>query len=235
MKIALITGGSKGIGLAVAQKLQKSGYTPVINYFHDDLTAEKVKKEYGFDTIKCDVSKMEDVRNMVSSVVKKYGKIDVLVNSAGVAIKQKLLIDVNSEELLRCVNINLLGTIFTCQAVLPYMIEKRSGAIVNISSVYGDEGGSCEAVYSASKGGINAFTKALSKEVGSANIRVNAVAPGFIDTAMNAHLSKEDVDDFCAELSLNRVGTPEEVADAVYFLINNTYVTGVILPVDGGK
>lgn len=235
MKIALITGGSKGIGLAVAKKLQKSGYTPVINYFHDDLTAEKAKKEYGFDTIKCDVSKMEDVQDMVLSVVKKYGKIDVLVNSAGVAIKQKLLIDATNDEITRCLNINLLGTIFTCQTVLPYMIEKRSGVIVNVSSIYGSSGGSCEAVYSASKGGVNAFTKALSKEVGSANIRVNAVAPGFIDTAMNAHLSKEDVDAFCEDLSLQRVGSPEEVADAVYFLINNTYVTGVILPVDGGK
>lgn len=234
MKVALITGGSKGIGLAVAKKLQKSGYTPVINYFSDDITAEKVKNEYGFDVIKCDVSIEAEVKNMVFAVVKKYGRIDVLVNSAGIALKQKLLIDVSLSEMQRCLDVNLLGTILVCKAVLPYMIAEESGVIVNVSSFYGEKGGSCEAVYSATKGGINAFTKSLAKEVCDGNIRVNAVAPGFIDTQMNAHFSKEEKEAFFGDLLVKRGGSPEEVADAVLFLINNSYVTGVILPVDGG-
>lgn len=234
MKVALITGGSKGIGLAVAKKLQKSGYTPVINYFSDDITAEKVKTEYGFDVIKCDVSVEAEVKDMVLSVVKKYGRIDVLVNSAGIALKQKLLIDVSSSEIRRCLDVNLLGTILVCKAVLPYMIEKESGVIINLSSFYGEKGGSCEAVYSATKGGVNAFTKSLAKEVCDGNIRVNAVAPGFIDTQMNAHFSEEEKEAFFGDLLVKRGGSPEEVADAVLFLINNSYVTGVILPVDGG-
>lgn len=234
MKIALITGGTKGIGLAVAKNLEKSGYTPVINYFHDEDRALKVQKEYGFDVIRFDVSDEAAVNNAVKSVIKKYGKIDVLVNSAGIALKQKLLIDENLSEIQRCLNVNLLGTVLVSKAVLPYMIEKRFGVIVNLSSIYGETGGCCEAIYSATKGGINAFTKALSKEVGDANIRVNAVAPGFIDTEMNAHISDAEKEDFCKDLSVKRVGSPEEVASAVRFLIDNAYLSGVILPVDGG-
>lgn len=234
MKIALITGGTKGIGLEVAKKLQKSGYTPVINYFSDDERAKKVQNECGFETYKCDVSVESEVAKMVDYLLNKYGKIDVLVNSAGIALKQKVLFDVDFNEMQRCIAVNLTGTILVSKKVASGMVSRGGGAIVNISSVYGETGASCEAVYSATKGGINAFTKALSKELGGANVRVNAVAPGFIDTEMNGHISKSDRVDFCDGLSVKRIGTPQDVASAVAFLIENTYVTGAIIPVDGG-
>lgn len=234
MKVALVTGGTKGIGLAVAKKLQKSGYTPVINYFSDDVTAKKVENDYGIKAYKADVSDEKAVNKMVSDIISRYGKIDVLVNSAGIALKQKTLLDVDYEEMQRCISVNLAGTILTTKAVLTGMISSGGGVIVNVSSVYGNTGGSCEAVYSATKGGINAFTKAIAKEFSSANIRVNAVAPGFIDTEMNVHISAEDKNAFCEDLLVKRIGTPEDVASAVYFLIENTYISGTVLSVDGG-
>lgn len=234
MKIALVTGGNKGIGLEIAKKLKKLGYKPVINYFSDDVAAKKACEEFDFCSVKADVSKEEEVNKMVSFIIEKFGKIDLLVNCAGIALKQKVLLDVSYEEALRVVNVNLMGTILVSKAVLENMIANRSGIIVNISSVYGEKGGSCEAVYSATKGGINAFTKALSKEVADVNIRVNAVAPGFIDTDMNAHITKEERESFCKELPLKRIGTTEDVANAVCFLVKNTYLTGAIIPVDGG-
>lgn len=234
MKIAFITGGTKGIGLAVAKKLQKSGYTPVINYFSDDNTAKKVETEYGFITVKADVSDEKAVTAAVDGVIKKFGKIDVLINSAGIAPRQSVLLDVKGEEISRTVNVNLLGAMYTTKAVFKYMLERRSGVVVNISSVYGERCGACEAVYSATKGGINAFTRAFAIEAASANVRVNAVAPGFIDTDMNAHITEAERKSFCDELLLGRIGTPDDVADAVCFLVNATYVTGAIIPVDGG-
>ncbi len=234
MKVALITGGTKGIGLAVAKKLQKSGYMPVINYFSDDVAAKKAENDYGIKTYKADVSDEKAVNKMVSDILRRYGKIDVLVNSAGIALKQKTLLDVDYEEMQRCISVNLTGTILTTKAVLLGMISSGGGVIVNVSSVYGNTGGSCEAVYSATKGGINAFTKAIAKEFSSANVRVNAVAPGFIDTEMNAHISAEDKKAFCEDLLVKRIGAPEDVADAVCFLIENTYISGTVLSVDGG-
>lgn len=234
MKIALVTGGNKGIGLEVAINLQKLGYKSVINYFSDDTAAKKAREEYGFYAVKCDVSVESEVKKMVSEVIEKFGKIDVLVNCAGIALKQKILLDVECSEMTRTIGVNLLGTILTSKAVLENMIKNRSGVIINISSVYGEKGGSCEVVYSATKGGINAFTKALSKEVSGANIRVNAVAPGFIDTQMNAHISDEERREFCEEVPAHRIGTVKDVASAVCFLVENTYITGAIIPVDGG-
>ncbi len=234
MKIAFITGGTKGIGLAVAKKLQKSGYTPVINYFSDDFTAKKVEREYGFYTVKADVSDEKAITDIVDNVIKKFGKIDVLVNCAGIAPKQNVLLDVKSEEIARTVKVNLLGTVYTAKAVFKYMLKQRSGVIINVSSVYGERGGGCEAVYSATKGGINAFTRSFAIEAAGANVRVNAVAPGFIDTDMNAHITEDERKAFCEELLVKRIGTPEEVADAVAFLINAEYITGAVISVDGG-
>ncbi len=234
MKIALVTGGNKGIGLEVAKSLRKLGYKPVINYFSDDIAAKKACEEYGFYPIKADVSNEAEVKSMVSEVLEKFGKIDLLVNCAGIALKQKILLDVEYSEMTRVVGVNLLGTILVSKAVLENMIKNRSGVIINISSIYGEKGGSCEAVYSATKGGINAFTKALSKEVADANIRVNAVAPGFIDTQMNAHITEEERREFCEEVLVKRIGKAEDVASAVCFLVENTYITGAIIPVDGG-
>ncbi len=232
--ISLITGGTKGIGLGCAKKLNSLGYTPVLVYGHDDKAAEEVKNTYGFDTIKCDITDFSQVEKMVDFVVKKYGKIDVLVNSCGIALMQNLLIDQSILDIQKCVNTNLVGTMLVTKYVLLNMVKNRMGVIVNVSSIYGEIGGSCEAVYSATKGGINAFTKALAKEVANANIRVNAVAPGFIDTQMNAHITEKEREEFCENLLIPRIGTPEDIASAVEFLVTNTYITGQIITVDGG-
>ena len=234
MKIAFITGGTKGIGLAVAKKLQKSGYTPVINYFSDEATAKKVEKEYGFLTVKADVADEKQISGATEYVVSKFGKIDVLVNSAGIAPKQSVLLDVDGDVIKRTIDVNLAGTVNATKAVFAYMLKNRSGVIINVSSAYGERGGACEAVYSATKGGINAFTKSFALEASAANVRVNAVAPGFIDTDMNAHIGEEDRLDFYKDLPIKRIGTPDDVADAVAFLIEATYITGAIIPVDGG-
>lgn len=234
MKVALVTGGTKGIGLGIARKLQMLGYKPVINYFSDDMAAERVNDKYGFKCYKADVSDFSAVKNMVDAIKKEEGDICLLVNSAGIALKQKILPDVSADEIMRTVSVNLIGTINATKAVLDGMIKNREGIIINISSVYGDIGGSCEAVYSATKGGVNAFTKAVAKEVSSAGIRVNAVAPGFIDTDMNAHISERDRKEFCENLLIPRIGTAEDVALAVEYLVKNTYVTGEIINVNGG-
>lgn len=234
MKVALITGGTKGIGLSVAKNLHKLGYTPVINYFNDDFAAEEVKKTYGYDIIKADVSNFCDVNNMVAEVINKYGKIDLLVNSAGISLKEQLLVDTSLEDMTRLVNVNLLGTILVTKAVLPSMINNHAGVIINLSSVYAKMGGCCEAVYSATKGGVESFTKAVAREVANANIRVNAVAPGFIDTDMNAHITKSEREEFVDTLLIKRIGTAHDVANVVEFLVKNTYITGAIIPVDGG-
>ncbi len=234
MKVALVTGGTKGIGLAIAKKLQKAGYKTVISYFNDDIAAKKAQESCGFDLIKCDVSSIKEMKNAVKNIVKIYDSLDVLVNCAGISLKQKTVLDVTEEEFDKTFAVNVKGVFSATNACLPFMIEKNSGTIVNVSSVWGIDGGSCEAVYSASKGAVIAYTKALSKELAFSGIRVNAVAPGFIDTDMNSHLSKEEKVEFFENLTVKRAGSVDEVADAVMFLIENEYMAGQILRIDGG-
>ena len=233
MKVALVSGGTRGIGLAIAQSLKNKGYKTAVCYSNDEAAALNAQK-LGLETFKCDVSNEQSVLALARELETCYGGVDVLVNCAGVSLEQKLALDVTLDEFNRLFDVNVKGTFLLTNAITPQMISKNGGSIINISSIWGIDGGSCEAVYSATKGAINAYTKALAKELSGANIRVNAVAPGYIDTQMNSHLSEEDKLEFVSDLCIKRVGRVEEVASAVIFLVENQYVTGQILRVDGG-
>lgn len=239
-KIALITGGSRGIGKEVAKKFAKEGYNLVINYISDNTDVEGLKKEFKeIDSeillVKTDVTSLEDCEKMVKQTIEKFEKIDVLVNNAGVT-KDNLLMRMKEEEFDRVIDVNLKGTFNVTKSVIPYMMKKRKGRIVNISSVVGVSGNAGQCNYAASKAGIIGFTKSVAKELASRNILANAVAPGFIATDMTAVLTDTVKDNINAQIPLKRMGSAEEIAEAVYFLAGerNTYITGQVLNVDGG-
>ena len=241
MSTALITGASRGIGCAVAKALSKKGFNVAINYQNSREKAESLKKEIldmgkKAEIFCADVSKPDEAERMIKDVVSVFGDIDVLVNNAGRALPQGLFTDFNEKKVREIFDVNVFGMMNCSRAVIPHFVQKKSGVIVNMSSVWGISGGSCEVIYSASKGAVISFTKALSRELAPSGIRVNAVAPGMIDTDMNSHLSKEDVDAFLEEIPMGRIGTPEEVADVVCFLASSDarYITGQIIAVDGG-
>ncbi len=239
-KVALITGGSKGIGKAIAFSLGKEGCFIVINYCKDDKTAEKTLnelRESGIYAVKVkgDISRYEEAKNVVKKTIDTFGKIDILVNNAGIS-KVGLFIDMNEKDWDDIININLKGVFNTCHNVIPYMLSQKRGNIINISSIWGNAGASCEVIYSASKGGINSFTKALAKELAPSNIRVNAISPGVIDTEMNKWLSEEERSDLENEIPMGRFGNAESIGNMVTFLCSDKadYVTGQIITVDGG-
>ena len=239
-KVALITGASKGIGAATAIMFAQNGYDVIINYCSSAESAillEKSLKETGFSALSymADVSKSNDVKRMVNDVIERYGKIDVLINNAGVA-QQKLFTDITDEDWERMVSINLTGTFNCCRAVIPHMVSRKSGSIINTSSIWGMTGASCEVHYSAVKAGIIGMTKALAKELGPSGIRVNCVAPGVINTRMNANLSVSDLEGLADETPLGRLGTTNEVASTSLFLASNAaeFITGQVISPNGG-
>lgn len=236
MATVFISGGSRGIGKATVQEFLKNGYNVAFCYQSNEEMACEVEK-LGALKIKCDVSNFEEVKKAVESVHKVFGKISVLVNNAGVCLGQKLFFDVTDEEYERTFSVNVKGMFNLAKAVVHDMLSLGGGSIVNLSSIWGVDGGSCEVLYSTQKAGVIGFTKALAKELAPSNIRVNAVAPGFIDTDMNSHLDDEAVREFCENVALNRIGKPEEVAKAILFLASSesSYITGEVLRVDGGK
>lgn len=232
MKKALITGGARGIGEAISRSLSKEGYYLYIHCNQSVDEAEALCDELGnVEVIRADLADPESV----GSIFGKCSDIDVLVNNAGVALVD-LFDKVSDERMRRLFEINLFAPIRLSRAFIPSMISRKGGVIINISSVFGEVGGSCEVDYSASKAGIIGFTKALAKEVGPANIRVNCVCPGVIDTDMNDELTFEDVEALCDEIPLQRMGNAEEVADLVAFLASDkaTYITGSVFDVNGG-
>lgn len=239
-KVALITGGSRGIGKAIAIKFAKEGYNLVINYVSektDVIALEKEFAELGATTIfvKTNVVNLEDCELMAKEAVDKFGKIDVLINNAGIT-RDSLLMRMKEEDFEAVININLKGTFNVTKAVTPFMMKKRTGRIVNISSVVGVSGNAGQCNYAASKAGIIGFTKSIAKELASRNILVNAIAPGFIETDMTAVLNDTIKESINSQIPLKRMGSAEEIANAVYFLAGeeNTYITGQVLNVDGG-
>lgn len=239
-KVALITGATRGIGKAIAIRLANAGFDIALNYRkeNDDLTNTKSEIEKaGVDClpVQGDISSFEDCERIAKEIFDKFGKIDVLVNNAGIT-KDMLLIRMKPEDFSSVVDVNLIGTFNMTRNVVPYMVKARSGKIVNISSVVGIEGNAGQANYSASKAGIIGFTKSLARELGSRNILVNAVAPGFIETDMTAVLSDSVRDEIAKKISLKRMGTAEDVAGVVEFLCGeaSSYVTGTVIPVTGG-
>ena len=240
MAVALITGGTRGIGKAIAIKLSKEGYDIAINYRKESEELNNLKDEIEKNNVKCelvqgDVANFEDTERFVREVVEKLGSIDVLVNNAGIT-KDMLLMRMKHDDFMQVIDTNLVGTFNVTKNVIGYMMKARSGNIVNISSVVGISGNSGQTNYSASKAGIIGFTKSLAKEVASRNIRVNAVAPGFIETSMTDCLKDEIKDEISKNIPLKRIGKPEDVANVVKFLVSNesSYITGQVINVDGG-
>ncbi|MDE5654796.1 MAG: SDR family oxidoreductase [Clostridia bacterium] len=240
MKTAIISGASRGIGRAIAISLAKEGYAVIVGYCHNKDKSKEVCdliiKEGGIaEAYRCDVSVADDVKAMVEYVKAKYSTIDAVIANAGIGA-YGMLIDHSDETIMKVVNTNLVGCITLCREVGRVMLSQKNGSIVTLSSMWGQVGGSCESVYSATKGGIIAFSKALAKEFAPNGVRVNCVAPGFIDTDINSNLTKDDIDSIIADVPLGRAGTPQDVANAVAWLVSEkaSYVTGQVLSVNGG-
>ncbi len=235
MKTALITGASRGIGEAIARKLSKDGMYVFVNYEKSEEKAKKIAEEIGGCAICCDVSDEKAVTQMIKTIEEKTGGVDVLVNNAGISIV-KMFRDTTPEEWDRIFSVNVTGAYNVTRSVLHNMVKNKSGRIINISSVWGEVGASCEVAYSSTKAALIGFTKALSKELGPSNITVNAVTPGLIDTDMNSDLSDEDKADFVSQIPLMREGKPQDVANLVSFLASDKagYITGQIIGVNGG-
>lgn len=239
-KVVLITGATTGIGKAIALEFAEAGYNLAINYRNKTEEMENLKKEIESNNVKClyvkaDVSKFEETENMVKEVIEEYGKIDVLVNNAGIT-KDGLLMRMKKEDFEQVIDINLVGTFNVTKNVVPYMVKKRCGRIINISSVVGIVGNAGQSNYAASKAGIIGFTKSLAKELSSRGILVNAVAPGFIETKMTEQLSESVKEEIFKQIPLRRIGTTKEVAKVVKFLASedSSYITGQIINIDGG-
>lgn len=239
-KVALITGATRGIGKAIAIRLANAGFDIALNYRKENDELTNTKSEIEKTGVNCllvqgDVSSFEDCERIAKEIFDKFGKIDVLVNNAGIT-KDMLLMRMKPEDFLSVVDVNLIGTFNMTRNVVPYMVKARSGKIVNISSIVGIEGNAGQANYAASKAGIIGFTKSLARELGSRNILVNAVAPGFIETDMTAVLSDSVRDEIAKKISLRRMGSAEDVAGVVEFLCGeaSSYVTGTVIPVTGG-
>ncbi len=236
MKVAVVTGGAKGIGCAIVKKLSREGYAVAICYNTSKEKAEVLARELpNCKAYQLDITHSEAVNSVFAQIEKEMGEIYALVNNAGVA-QQALFTDITDQMWHGMIETNLSGAFYCCRAVLPYMIHRKQGKIVNISSIWGEIGGSCEVHYSAAKAGVIGLTKALAKEVGLSNINVNSVSPGVILTDMTSHFDDATMSELKAETPLNRIGTPEDVAGAVAFLISSDadFITGQDLAVNGG-
>lgn len=238
-KTVLVTGSSRGIGKAIAMKYAKKGYNVVINCKTNEALLMKVKKEIENFQVSClaftgDVGRYEVCEELFREIKKQFGSLDILVNNAGISYIG-LLTDMSPEEWNHIIQNNLTSAFNCCHLAIPDMVRAKKGKIINISSVWGVAGASCEVAYSTAKGGINAFTKALAKELAPSNIQVNAVACGAIDTEMNQFLSDEELLQLTDEIPAGRLGRAEEVADFVYSVTKkNEYLTGQIIQFDGG-
>ena len=237
-KTIIVTGASRGIGAAIVNLLAGEDYNIILNYNKSEEIAKKMKQEftekgYSVEIYKADVSQREQVKGLVKFTIDKFGKIDILINNAGIS-QTRLFTDITDEDWNNMLNVNLNSVFYITQEVVPYMIHEKNGCIINISSIWGSVGASCEVHYSVSKAGVDAMTKSLAKELGPSNIRVNSIAPGIIDTDMNKYLSDEELANIEEEIPLGKIGNPEAIAKCVKWLIEDEYTTGQIIGINGG-
>lgn len=236
-KVILVTGASRGIGNNIAKKLAHENIV-IANYNKSKEKAISLKEELkkdniNIDIIKADVSNRKEVKEMVNQIIDKYGKIDVLINNAGIS-QYKLFTDITDDEWEEVMSVNLKSNFIVTQEVVKNMISNKKGLIINISSIWGVTGAAMEVAYSTSKAGIIGLTKSLAKELGPSNIRVNAIAPGMIDTAMNSKFSDEEINDIKEEIPLEKIGKPEEISKCIEWLLEDNYTTGQVISINGG-
>ena len=233
-KVVVVTGSSRGIGANIVKTLAKKGYRVILNYNKSENYAQNVQKELiNVDIFKADVSKKAEAVSLINFAIEKYGKIDVLINNAGIS-QSKLFTDLTDEDWNNIINSNLNSAFFCSREAAKNMIHNKSGLIINISSIWGITGASCEVAYSTSKAALNGFTKALAKELGPSNIRVNAIAPGIINTDMNNYLSNEELESIKEEIPLERIGETIDISKCVEWLIEDNYTTGQVISINGG-
>lgn len=238
MKTVLITGGTKGIGKAIAFEFLKQGYEVVLNYHSDEQSALATQAEFNMQgycpvLMRADVSDELQVRKMFNEFFEIYEKLDVLVNNAGISLI-RVIQETTSADWDKIFNVNVKGMYNCCRAVADRMIGNGGGSIINIASIWGEVGASCEVAYSASKGAVIAFTKALAKELAPSGVTVNCVSPGVIDTDMNARFTGAEMQQLIEQIPAGRIGYPEDVATACLYLAQAPYVTAEVLSVGGG-
>ncbi len=237
-KVVIVTGGSRGIGAEIVKQMARLGYTVILNYNNSENCAKNVENELKnegitVDIFKADVSKKEEAVNLIQFALNKYEKIDVLVNNAGIS-QTKLFTEITDEDWQRMMDNNLNSAFYCTREAVKNMVHNKQGLIINISSIWGITGGSLEVHYSTAKAGLIGFTKALAKELGPSNIRVNAIAPGIIDTDMNKEYSKKEKEDIKEEIPLGKIGTSKNIAKCVAWLIEDDYTTGEVISINGG-
>ena len=234
----IVTGGSRGIGKCLVENLARDGYNVLLNYNKSEKQARKIQEDLRKDGIiieifKADVSKKEQVKAMVEFALKKWGSIDVLINNAGIA-KLQMFQDATEEDWNEIMDTNLKSAFYASQEVLQSMIHKKKGLIINISSMWGQVGASCETVYAISKAGIDAMTKSLAKELGPSNIRVNSISPGVIDTEMNSKIDEHIKNQIKDETPLRKIGEPIDIYKCAKWLIEDEFTTGQVIGINGG-
>ncbi len=237
-KVIIVTGGSKGIGEDIVRNLAMNNYNVILNYNTSEENAKKIQQDLlncgkKIEIFRADVTKRKEVKALIDFCINRFNRIDVLINNAGIS-QTKLFIDITDEDWNNMLQTNLISAFYTSQESAKYMINNKSGCIINISSIWGVVGASCEVHYSVAKAGLDGMTKALAKELGPSNIRVNSVAPGIINTNMNSHLSKEELQDITSEIPLERIGYPHCITNCVKWLIEDDYTTGQVISVNGG-
>ena len=233
-KVAIVTGGASGIGLSIAEKLLKNNYQVIISYNSSTDSARSLLEKYeNLDIFQVDLSNPENAQSLIDFAFSKYHKIDLLVNNAGVDLV-KMINYTTFDDFDYIMKVNLYSPYFLVKGVAKHMIDVKYGNIINISSILGITGGSCESAYSISKAGLDGLTKSLAQEFGPSNIRVNSIAPGLIDTKMNSNLTTDEINNLVMDFPISRIGTPDDIADLVLYLENAGYVTGQVIQVNGG-
>ena len=238
MKTVIVTGGSRGIGAAIVKELAEENYNIVLNYNKSEEAAKQIQEELkeqgiNIEIFKADVSKREEVKALVKYAIDKFNNIDVLINNAGIA-QEKTFIDITDEDWDRMLQVNLNSVFYCTQEVIENMIHNKKGCIINISSIWGITGGSCEVHYSVAKAGIDGMTKALAKELAPSNIRVNSIAPGIIATDMCMDYTEEEIQEINSQIPLGKFGEGIDIAKCAKWLIEDNYTTGQVISPNGG-